>query len=47
MNTNKTGVLILAAGKGTKIHLQTSGEGEDEALGAITELINNYFDEGE
>ena len=40
-------VMMLAAGKGTKIHLQTSGEGEDEALGAITELINNYFDEGE
>ena len=41
------GVMMLAAGKGTSIHLSTSGEQEDEALTAVIELINNYFDEGE
>ena len=40
-------VMMLAAGKGTNIHLSTSGEQEDEALTAVIELINNYFDEGE
>lgn len=40
-------VMMLAAGKGTSIHLSTSGEQEDEALTAVIELINNYFDEGE
>lgn len=40
-------VMMLAAGKGTVIHLHTSGEQEDEALNAVIELINNRFDEGE
>ncbi|WP_431309776.1 HPr family phosphocarrier protein [Klebsiella pneumoniae] len=40
-------MMMLAAGKGTKIHLSTEGEQEDEALAALVELINNYFDEGE
>ena len=39
--------VILAAGKGTTIHLKTEGEQEQEALEALVELINNYFDEGE
>jgi phosphocarrier protein len=40
-------VMMLAAGKGTQVHLQTEGEDEDAALDALVELINNYFDEGE
>ncbi|AZE65220.1 HPr family phosphocarrier protein [Pseudomonas synxantha] len=40
-------MMMLAAGKGTKIHLKTEGEQEDEAMAALVELINNYFDEGE
>jgi len=40
-------VMMLAAGKGTTIHLYTEGEQDDQALNALIELINNYFDEGE
>ena len=40
-------MMMLAAGKGTKIHLSTEGEQADEALQALVNLINNYFDEGE
>ncbi|MBV6287143.1 HPr family phosphocarrier protein [Pseudomonas aegrilactucae] len=40
-------VMMLAAGKGTQIHLHTEGEDEDAALQGLIELINNYFDEGE
>ena len=40
-------MMMLAAGKGTQVHLQTEGEDEDAALDALVELINNYFDEGE
>ncbi|MCG4451980.1 MULTISPECIES: HPr family phosphocarrier protein [unclassified Pseudomonas] len=40
-------VMMLAAGKGTPIHLHTEGEQDDDALKALIELINNYFDEGE
>ena len=40
-------VMMLAAGKGTPIHLQTEGEQDDDALEALVALINNYFDEGE
>ena len=40
-------MMMLAAGKGTKIHLITKGEQEQEALDALTDLINRYFDEGE
>ena len=40
-------VMMLAAGKGTSIHLHTEGEQECEALEALLALINNYFDEGE
>ncbi len=38
-------VMMLAAGKGTNLHLAAEGEQEDEALKALVELINNYFDE--
>ena len=37
----------LAAGKGTTIHLETEGDQEKEAMDALVELINNFFDEGE
>ena len=40
-------VMMLAAGKGTEIHLSTMGDNEDEALAGLIELINNKFDEGE
>lgn len=40
-------MMVLAAGKGTKIHLSTEGEQEQEAMDALVELINNFFDEGE
>jgi len=40
-------VMMLAAGKGTAVHLHTEGEQDAEALQALSELINNYFDEGE
>ncbi|HLA30966.1 MAG TPA: HPr family phosphocarrier protein [Pseudomonas sp.] len=40
-------VMMLAAGKGTPVHLHTEGEQDSEALSALSELINNYFDEGE
>jgi phosphocarrier protein len=40
-------VMMLAAGKGTPVHLHTEGEQDNEALQALSELINNYFDEGE
>ena len=40
-------VMMLAAGKGTPVHVHTEGEQDAEALQALSELINNYFDEGE
>jgi phosphocarrier protein HPr len=40
-------MMMLAAGKGTRIHLETEGEQADEAMDALVALINNYFDEGE
>lgn len=40
-------VMMLAAGKGTDVHLHTEGEQDAKALQALRELINNYFDEGE
>jgi phosphocarrier protein len=40
-------VMMLAAGKGTELELQTEGEDDQAALDALVELINNKFDEGE
>ncbi len=40
-------VMMLAAGKGTQVYLQTEGEQQEEAMEAIVSLINNRFDEGE
>ena len=41
------GVMMLAAGIGSSITLETVGEQADEAMQALTELINNRFGEGE
>ncbi|TLX57395.1 HPr family phosphocarrier protein [Stutzerimonas nosocomialis] len=40
-------VMMLAASKGTTLHLRTQGEQEDEALAALIALIEDYFEEGE
>lgn len=41
------GVMMLAASKGTTLRLTVSGEGEEEAMQALVELIDNKFGEGE
>jgi phosphocarrier protein HPr len=41
------GVMMLAAGKGTKVTLETSGPDETEAMEAIVALINDCFGEGQ
>ena len=41
------GVMMLAAGKGAKVTLQTDGPDEIEAMDAIVALINDYFGEGQ
>jgi phosphocarrier protein HPr len=41
------GVMMLAAGKGTTVVVDTEGEGADEALQAILALIANRFGEDE
>ena len=41
------GVMMLAAGKGAKITLETDGPDEDEAMTALTQLIADRFGEGE
>ncbi|MCF4994146.1 HPr family phosphocarrier protein [Pseudomonas syringae] len=40
-------MMMLAAGKGTTLHISTEGEREQEALDALRDLINDYFGEGE
>ena len=40
-------VMMLAASKGTRLHMQTEGEQEHEALQALIALIEDYFEEGE
>jgi phosphocarrier protein HPr len=41
------GVMMLAAGLGSEITIETSGEREDEAMQAILALIQDKFGEGE
>ena len=41
------GVMMLAAGIGSTVTLETVAEKEDEAMQALTELINDRFGEGE
>ncbi|MFZ6846109.1 HPr family phosphocarrier protein [Undibacterium sp. RuTC16W] len=41
------GVMMLAAGKGSKVMLETEGEDEQICFDAIVALINDKFGEGE
>ena len=41
------GVMMLAAGIGTEVELETSGEREQEAMDALLALIADKFGEGE
>lgn len=41
------GVMMLAAGKGTKLELETDGIDESEAMAAVVALIHDKFGEGE
>jgi phosphocarrier protein HPr len=41
------GVMMLAAGIGSEVTIETNGEREQEALDAIVALINDKFGEGE
>lgn len=41
------GVMMLAAGKGSTIAIETTGDDEQEALDAILKLIADKFGEGE
>jgi phosphocarrier protein len=41
------GVMMLAAGKGAKVTLEAEGPDEQEAVDALTALINDKFGEGE
>ena len=41
------GVMMLAAAKGTQIHLEINGPDEDAAMTALVHLINDKFGEGE
>lgn len=40
-------VMMLAAGKGAVLDLEIDGEDEEDALAALTQLIENCFDEGD
>ena len=41
------GVMMLAAGVGTEVTLETNGEREEEAMDALLHLIADRFGEGE
>lgn len=41
------GVMMLAAGKGSKVTIETDGADEAEAMSALQALIADYFGEGE
>lgn len=41
------GLMMLAAAKGSIIELETDGPDEAAAMQALTDLINDYFGEGE
>ena len=41
------GVMMLAAGKGSRVMLETDGPDESEALNAIVGLIGDCFGEGQ
>lgn len=41
------GVMMLAAGKGSTVTIETNGADENEAMDALLALIADYFGEGE
>ena len=41
------GVMMLAAGLGSEVEVETAGPDEKQAIDAITALINDKFGEGE
>ena len=41
------GVMMLAAGKGSKVMLEVSGPDQQEAMDALCALIGDYFGEGQ
>lgn len=41
------GVMMLAAGMGSEVVLEVSGEREDEAMQALSHLFSDKFGEGE
>jgi len=41
------GVMMLAAGLGSEVELETNGDREQEAMDALLALINDKFGEGE
>jgi len=41
------GVMMLAAGLGVTIELETNGEQEEQAMDALVALMNDKFGEGE
>jgi phosphocarrier protein HPr len=41
------GVMMLAAGMGTDVEIETVGDDEDKAMQALIGLINERFGEGE
>lgn len=40
-------VMMLAASKGTELHLQAEGDDEQGAIDALLDIINRRFDEDE
>jgi phosphocarrier protein len=41
------GVMMLAAGKGSKVTIEIEGADENDAMEAIVALIGDYFGEGQ
>ena len=41
------GVMMLAAGKGVEITIETVGDQEEQAMQALVQLMNDKFGEGE
>ena len=41
------GIMMLAARKGTELEITAEGDDATDAINAITELVNNRFDEAE
>ena len=40
-------IMMLAASRGTELDIEIDGRDEEEALMALTRLVENKFDEGE